>query len=261
MDPSKKMMVEFLGQMEGGTWLFRLERKETRKDLSKFLLDRKLCAGVTDPPSSFPVVEKAEVEKVVVGPLVPRGELPLTGVWAAGICLYHAPDKFYICPSDGVELYTQIRASCQTSSPPGRVLPILGTCCLAKHGEEFFRAEITEVSEDQQKVSVFLLDYGKTMVAEVSELKVLPLELILYPGLVMLCHLRGVRPSDGAKWTPAERDAGQLLLVAGGGTSFQFYDVNYISGKCFVNACDSENRDVASLMIETEVAVADILSE
>ena len=61
MDPSKKMMVEFLGQLEGGRWLVRLERKETRKDLSKFLLDRKLCAGVSDPPSSFPVVVKAEV--------------------------------------------------------------------------------------------------------------------------------------------------------------------------------------------------------
>ena len=96
---------------------------------------------------------------------------------------------------------------------------------------------------------------------EVSQLKVLPLELSIYPGLVMLCHLRGIRPSNGTEWTPAERDAGLLLLDAGGDTSFQFYDVNYISGKCFVNASDSENRDVASLMIETEVAVRDYLSE
>lgn len=96
MDPNKKMMVEFLGQMEGGWWLVRLERKENRKDLSKFLLDRKLCVGVPDPPASFPVVKKEEVEKVVVGPMVPRGEVTDTGVWAAGICLYHAPIKFYI---------------------------------------------------------------------------------------------------------------------------------------------------------------------
>ena len=96
---------------------------------------------------------------------------------------------------------------------------------------------------------------------EVSELKVLPLELSISPGLVMLCHLRGIRPANGTKWTAAERDAGSLLLDVGGGTTFQVYDVNYISGKCFVNACDSGNRDLASLMIETEVAVGDNLSE
>ena len=264
MDPNKKMMVEFLGQMEGGRWLVRLERKETRKDLSQFLLDRKFCVGVPDPPASFPVVEMAELEKkekVVVGPVVPRGEVPDTGLWAAGICHYLSPEKFYICPSDVVDLYTQIRASCQANSPPGRVQPVLGTCCLAKLGEDFFRAEITEISDDQMKVSVFLIDYGKTIVAEVAELKVLPVEVSIYPGLVMLCHLRGIRPSDGTKWTQAERDAGQLLLDAGGETNFQFWDVNYISGKCYVNACDSGQRDVASLMIETEVAVADNLSE
>ena len=99
------------------------------------------------------------------------------------------------------------------------------------------------------------------MVAEVSELKVLPFEVSIHPSLVMLCHLRGIRPGDGTKWTPAERDADQLLLDTGGVTSFQFYDDNYISGKCFVNACDSGNRDVASLMIETKVAIADNLSE
>ena len=126
MDPNKKMMVEFLGQMEGGRWLVRLERKESQKDLSKFLLDRKFCVGVADPPSSFPVLKEQK--------------------------------------------------------------KVLGTCCLAKHGKEFFRAEITEVSEDQQKVSVFLIDYGNIAVVEVSELKVLPLELSISPGLVMLCH-------------------------------------------------------------------------
>ena len=145
--------------------------------------------------------------------------------------------------------------------PPGKVQPVLGTCCLAKHGEDFFRAEITEISEDQQKVSVFLIDYGKTMVVEVSELEILPFEISIHPGVVMLCHLRGIRPGDRTKWTPAERDASQLLLDAGDVTSFQFYDVTYISGKCFVNACGSGNRDVASLMIKTEVAVADNLSE
>ena len=258
MDPNKKMMVEFLGQMEGGRWLVRLQRKESQKDLSKFLVNRKLCVGVADPPHSFPEEEEEEV----VGPLVPRGELPDTGLWAAGVCLYVAPDKFYICPRDALQLYTEIRASCQTSPPAGRVQPVLGTCCLARHGEEFFRAEITEVSQDQLTVSVFLLDYGKSgVVVEVSQLKVLPLELSIYPGLVMLCHLRGIRPSNGTEWTPAEKDAGLLLLDAGGETSFQFYDVNYISGKCFVNASDSENRDVASLMIESGVAVRDNFSE
>ena len=155
MDPNKKMMVEFLGQMEGGRWLVRLQMKESQEDLSKFLVDRKLCVGVADPPHSFP-------EEEVVGPLVPRGELPDTGLWAAGVCFYVAPDKFYICPRDALQLYTEIRASCQTSPPAGRVQPVLGTCCLARHGEEFFRAEITQVSQDQLTVSVFLLDYGKS---------------------------------------------------------------------------------------------------
>ena len=260
MDSNKKTMVEFLGQLEGGRWLIRLERKETQKDLSKFLLDRKFCVCVSDPPNSFPLEEKEE--EAVVGPIVPRGEMPLTGIWSAGICYYSRPDKFYICPSDKVSLYLKIKARCQASSTPGRVHPVLGTCCLARDGGgEFFRAEITELSEDQQKVSVFLIDYGKTLEAEVSELKVLPPELSLYPGLVMLCHLRGVRPSNGSGWSPAERDAGLLLLDAGGETNFQFYDVNYISGNCFVNACDRDHNDVASLMVETEVAVRDNSSE
>ena len=77
----------------------------------------------------------------------------------------------------------------------------------------------------------------------------------------MLCHLRGVRPENRTGWTPAEKDAGLLLLDAGGETTFQFYDVNYIAGKCFVNACDSDHNDVAALMIETGVAVGDNLSE
>ena len=33
MDPNKKMMVEFLGQMEGGRWLVRLQMKESQEDL------------------------------------------------------------------------------------------------------------------------------------------------------------------------------------------------------------------------------------
>ena len=74
-DPNKKMIVEFLSQMERGRWLVRLERKENRKDLFKFLLDRKFCVDVPDPPVSFPVMEKEEVEKVVVGPMVPHGEV------------------------------------------------------------------------------------------------------------------------------------------------------------------------------------------
>ena len=258
MDPSKKMMVEFLGQLEGGRWLVRLERKETQKDLAQFLLDKEWCVGVSAPPATFPLEEK---EELVVGPLVPRGKVPLTGIRSAGICFYINPAQFYICPSDDVSLYTEIRASCQASPPPGRVQPVPGTCCLAKDGGEFFRAEITKVSEDQQKVSVFLIDYGKTVKAEVSKLAVLPPELSIYPGLVMLCHLRGVRPENGTKWTPAERDAGLLLLDAGGETNFQFYDVNYIAGKCFVNARYNVHYDMAALMIETGVAVKDNLSE
>ena len=92
-------------------------------------------------------------------------------------------------------------------------------------------------------------------------MRVLPPELSIYPGLVMLCHLRGVRPENGTKWTPAEKDAGLLLLDAGGETNFQFYDVNYIAGKCFVNARYNVHYDMAALMIETGVAVKDNLSE
>ena len=85
-------------------------------------------------------------------------------------------------------------------------------CCLAKHDKELFKAEITEVSNDQKKVYVFLIDYGLTAVVEVSELIVFPLELSIYPGLVMLCHLRGIWSANGTKWTATERDASSLLL-------------------------------------------------
>ena len=119
MDPNKKMMVEFLGQLEGGRWLVRLERKETQKDLAQFLLDKEWCVGVSDPPASFPL----EKEEMVVGPQVPRGKVPLTGILSAGICFYINPAQFYICPSEDVSLYTEIRARCQASPPPGRVQP------------------------------------------------------------------------------------------------------------------------------------------
>ena len=85
-------------------------------------------------------------------------------------------------------------------------------CCLAKHDKELFKADITEVSNDQKKVYVFLIDYGLTAVVEVFELIVFPLELSIYPGLVMLCHLRGIRSANGTKWSATERDASFLLL-------------------------------------------------
>ena len=275
---SPGMKVEFLRQLMGGRWLVRIKSQNDQRDLAAMFLDWKLCVTKIDPPSNFSenkikkeamedVGEVKEVQELKVveevigvrGSVVPRGVLPEEGVERAGVChMTDSPDTFYICPSDKIDLYTQIRRKAQSVSLPGRVEPVLGSCCLARHGPEFFRAEITGVSPDQTKVSLFLIDFGMNLTEEVANLKPLPEELSSEPGLVMKVTLRGVRPSEET-WSDAERDACLMLLDAGGNSTYNFYDVNYVEDMCFVNAEDSQGNDVASLMVETEAAAADNL--
>merc|ERR1719397_442971 len=114
-------------------------------------------------------------EEKVTGPSVPRGEMPSEGVWSAGVCYFTSPDTFYICPSERIALYTQIKALVNSSSLKGCVNPVLGTCCLVKHQQEYFRAEITQLRRNQ-KVSLFLIDYGKSVVEDVCKLRPLSVE-------------------------------------------------------------------------------------
>ena len=125
------------------------------------------------------------------------------------------------------------------------------------------------------KVSLFLIDYGKTVVEDVSNLKPLPEGLASVPGLVTevtevteglasvpglvtaVC-LRGVKPA-GTQWSHAELTAARLLLDAGGNTNYQVYDVNYIGNSCYVNMADEEENDMAVMMVETGAAVPDNL--
>merc|ERR1719397_2014906 len=104
-------------------------------------------------------------EEKVTGPSVPRGEMPSEGVWSAGVCYFTSPDTFYICPSERIALYTQIKALVNSSSLKGCVNPVLGTCCLVKH----------------QQVSLFLIDYGKSVVEDVCKLRPLSVEAAREP--------------------------------------------------------------------------------
>ena len=239
-------MVEFLGQLEGGRWLVRLESKEDQEDLSSVLVENKLCVSVSEPPVSFP-------ELRVSCPAVPRGEMPRESC-PADICHYDSPVFLSISPRTRAPLYSQIMLQAQ-SSLPGRVEPVLGTCCLASLQGEFHRAEITSLSRDQTKVSLFLIDFGKTIEEKVSSLKPLPAYLAQDPGLVITVRLLGVKPCPDEAWTEDKKEACSHLLK--GEKIYTFHLVKYRQEECLVRAEDEEGNDLASQLAELELAELD----
>ena len=98
-----------------------------------------------------------------------------------------------------------------------------------------------------------LLDYGKTVLHPVSSLRPLPASLATTPGLVCEVGLRGIRPR-GKKWSKDEIAGALLIMDVGGNSQFKVVDVTVDEMKTMLSLEDVEGNDVASLMVETDVA-------
>ena len=243
-DSDLKLMAEFLGQLEGGRWLVRLESEEDREDLSSVLVENRLCDPLSYP-SVFPVTS----------PRLARGEMPRSGC-SAGVCHYLSPVSLYICPTSRLPLYSGLTDLAQ-DSVPGQVVPLLGTSCLAWLGGQYYRAEITNLSRDQSEVSLFLIDYGRTITEKVSDLRPLPPSLAREPGVVTKVRLVGVKPCHNEAWTEVKREVCSRLLEGGTDNVFHFQPVRFREEECLVRAEDTEGNDLASLLVINDLAEKD----
>merc|ERR1719427_223810 len=175
----------------------------------------------------------------------------------AVVCYLESPDTFYICPTTSVDQFTAILTTTQ-DCPTGQVLPALGSCCLAQDDDCWYRAEIIKLSQGKTNAKVFLLDYGKTIQATVASLRPLPSEMTATPGLACKVSLKGIKPG-GKEWSEDEKGGAELVLDVGNDT--MHFNVKVIelnnNGEPWVTMKDTEGNDVASLMVETGIAVAD----
>jgi len=184
---------------------------------------------------------------------IPRGVLPANTTIIAGVCFLESPDTFYVCSSTCLELFMPILSACQ-SSTPGVVSPTVGSCCLAMDEDCWYRAEIVSLSSDKISATLFLLDYGKTIVCPVTSLRPISTDLASTPGLVCKVTLRGVRSRE-KKWMEEEIAGALLVLDVGGETQFKIKNVEVDEElKTVVSMEDMEGNDIAALMVETGIA-------
>eukprot|EP00092_Neocalanus_flemingeri_P017001 GFUD01018388.1.p1 GENE.GFUD01018388.1~~GFUD01018388.1.p1 ORF type:complete len:535 (-),score=202.29 GFUD01018388.1:42-1646(-) len=190
---------------------------------------------------------------------VPRGVLAPGSEVVACVCYLETPAVFYICPLTSVDQFTNILTTTQ-NCPSGQVSPTLGMCCLAKDEDCWYRAEIVQLGEDNTTATLFLLDYGKTVQSNMASLRPLPKEMETVPGLVYKVNLKGIKPV-GKDWSEDQIGGAEIVLDVGNdATQFNVKVVEVdSSGEICVSMKDSEGTDVATLMIETEIAAADNL--
>ena len=253
--------VKFLGQLEGGRWLVRLETEE--QDLSQLLVEEELLSPALLPPiTPLEVVGEDQTEDAWdqerTGPVLPVMTLRETDVVEGSVCHLETPDVFFLCPTDNIDLIEKIFLRSQSRTVMGLVAAVPGTCCLVTMEDNLFRAEIKTVSSDGLLAEVFLVDCGMTLETEVASLKCLPEELASVPGLVIRVHLRGVRPAAG-QWTEQEVEAAKIILDVEGDTDFTLTDIKCVKGECWANVLDLQGRDVVDLLIKTKAAVLDSL--
>eukprot|EP00092_Neocalanus_flemingeri_P085489 GFUD01107586.1.p1 GENE.GFUD01107586.1~~GFUD01107586.1.p1 ORF type:complete len:327 (-),score=119.72 GFUD01107586.1:76-969(-) len=94
-----------------------------------------------------------------------------------------------------------------------------------------------------------------------ASLRPLPREMQTTPGLVCKVRLKGIKPG-GNEWSEDQIGGAEIVLDVGkDATQFSVKVVKVdSSGEIWVSMKDSEGTDVATLMIETEIAVADMLA-
>lgn len=221
--------------------------------------EAKAPALVAEKPPTAPVsVSDTKSNDPVTGPVIPRGSLESGSNDQGGVCFFESPNVFFVCPSSCLDIFTSILEKSQ-EEVPGSVNPVVGTCCLALDDDTcWYRGEILSVTPDKKVATLFLIDYGKEVVSEVTKLKPLAADMKV-PGLVVKVLLRGVKPADGEKWQEVERDGSVIVLDVGGETIFSFRNVQNVDGVCHVDLEDLEGNDVAQFMIETGCAAEDAI--
>ena len=259
-----RVFVVFLGQLEGGRWLVKL-RTDDEIDLADLFTEHEEFA-VAPLPSLTQLEEEEEAggdvqeikEVEYVGPVLPKISLPESDVVEGNICYFESPSCFYVCPLSHLDRIKLVFEQCQSHHLLGRVAPVPGTSCLAPDDDVYYRAEILSASPEQGLVSVFLVDYGKSMETEVEKLISLPEEFSQVPGLVIKARLRGVKPS-GEEWSEKEKATAEILMEVGSSKVFKMNDLKYVHGECVTNITDVKGRDVAENMIKAGAGVEDRL--
>ena len=255
--PEDKVIVTFLGQLEGGRWLVNLNTDG--EDLSHLLVDEEVLAAAA-LPAITPLEEARENTDVVElsAPVVSKIILSELETAEGGVCYCERPDMFYLCPAGNIDLISNMFLRSQSVALSSPLEVVSGTCCMIKMEENLFRAEIRSVSPDGKRARVFMIDYGMSLEPSLTDLFKLPKELSSVPGLVVRVHLRGIKPA-GSEWSDQEMEAAKIILDVEGSTNFALTDIKYVAGECWVNMTDPQGRDVAELFIKTGAAVLDTL--
>jgi len=282
-DMEYKLGVEFLGQLEGGRWLVKMKGVEDEEDIGQMLIEGGLVKTKedvmvttilnsettmstispqlpTEARDTPPVVVTAKVEEPrpknegvkvnITGPKISRGVLQVNTT--VGVVFMDTPDNLYVCPSSCLDKFLEILSSAQ-EAPAGSVDTMVGACCLAMDEDCWYRGEVIKLHNDKATATIFLLDYGKTVMVPVDSLRPLPDSLVNTPGLVCQVALAGVRP-QGEEWSQEEIAGAHLVMDVGGDTQFNVTEVRGDDTKAVVRMKDVDGNDISDLMIETGLA-------
>ncbi|XP_045700294.1 tudor domain-containing protein 15 [Phyllostomus hastatus] len=136
---------------------------------------------------------------------------------------------------------------------PEHILP--GSSCLFKCDleDQWNRVEISEVSD--QSLLIVLIDYGSSIYipySDVSNLKVVPEELLNLPRLSYPCALRGVSPAKGKHWDE-EAKSFFLDFLSKPGLVFQVRECSLETKLKVDVTCDKNN--LADVLVTSGLAV------
>ena len=254
-DLTYPLVLEFLGQLPGGRWLVRMEGKNDGEDVAKFLVENGVLAGGEIPPVTAPTFREAIVQlpvpakkEVLKGPTIAQ-RVDLEEGCDGTIKAMESPITVLVLPSNRQDLFLSIMEKCQATTLQGEVDPVLGTSCLAKDPQDelYYRAEIIEVNKEKGKAALFQIDNGRVVEEDLKLLRPLPEDLAQEAGLLTTVSIRGIKSMD--TWTDEQEDTVKTVMDVGGSTIFKFTQVKLVGPKVFVNATDSEENDLASVLL------------
>ena len=255
-DPSYPLVVEFLGQLQGGRWLVRMEGKDDGEDVAKYLVENYAFTAGKNPAITAPTFTEKTVQlpvpvqrEVVKGPIIAQ-RMELEEACEGTIKAMESPNTVHVLPSNRQDLFLSIMEQAQATTLQGEVDPVLGTSCLAMDPQDelYYRAEIIAVNKDKGKATLFQMDHGKMVEEDIMLLKPLPEDLAQEAGLLIKVSIRGMKSMD--TWTDEQEEMAKIMLDVGGSTIFKFTEVKLIGSKLFVNARDHEGTDAASRLLK-----------
>ena len=255
-DPTYPLVVEFLGQLQGGRWLVRMEGKEDGEDVVKFLVENYGFTAGENPPVTPPTFTEKTVQlpvpvqkEVVKGPIIAQ-KLELEEGCEGTVKVMKSPDTVLVFPSNRQDLFRSIMEQAQATTLQGDVDPVSGTSCLAKDPQDelYYRVEIIEVNKEKGKATLFQIDQGKVVEEDIKLLNPIPEDLAQEVGLLTEVSIRGMKSMDN--WNDEQEKIAKIVLDVGGSTIFKFTEVKLIGSKLFINARNLEGIDAASCLLE-----------